>query len=257
MLMPMPLGAIREQLRLVRYYSADRPSTGWGRATDIALALAIGLALPATWLADRGYASRSEANQITGKLFQEPEGAMWATVKPTADGREAITRTRGDAVFAGAFLITSSVEQHGWPFASSQRRPVGTLNVALFAEGQSLTAGDLPAGSPVRTAIEAALLDAGYGRAGATIWDSRRSASVIDRRWPAWLANLIVWLLLLPIGAWVIVLLARLGWLFVEMPLRARQLKRRLENRCPHCDYDLRGSTFSERCPECGAVLLA
>ena len=46
--------------------------------------------------------------------------------------------------------------------------------------------------------------------------------------------------------------LAGAGWAV----RRARMLHRAFKGRCAHCGYDLRGSRYSGRCPECGELTL-
>ncbi len=236
----MAIAAIRRRLRQIRYYSASRPSSAWGRTTDAALGLALLLAVPASWVASSSVVTRSEPAQITGRLYRDPDGTIRAQRAPDAGEPEA--RPRGDAVFAGAFMMRSSIERYGWPFESRAVRSIEGLNVELFEEGRSLSQDDVPAGSPLRAAIEGAI--------------PARPASAIDRRGAAWLGNFIAWSLMLPAAAWVVMSVARLiGWMLVMVPVRIRQQRRRQVNRCPRCNYDLRASTFSERCPECGTVL--
>ncbi len=235
----MPLAAIRRKLRLVRYFSASRPSSAWGRATDAALASALVLAVPAAWIGSESVVTRSEPAQVTGWIYRDPDGTIWAAVGTDAGG--AGPRPRGDAVFAGGFVLESSIERCGWPF-TTRIVPTEVLNVELFDEARSLSADDIPAGSPLRAAIDGAI--------------PARFAPAIEGKRAAWLGNFVAWSLMLSVAAWVIMSAARLlGWVLIDIPARNRGLRRQQGDRCPRCNYDLRASTFSERCPECGTVL--
>ena len=66
----MPFRAIRNQLRLIRYYSATRPYNRWSRALDIALVSALALAVPMTWALDSGLVRQASIEKGAGKLFR-------------------------------------------------------------------------------------------------------------------------------------------------------------------------------------------
>lgn len=251
----MPVGAIRERLRLIRYYSATRPYNRWSRALDASIIAAILLALPVTWALDRTRASSSQTEQLTGKLFQEPDGRVWGLAGSAAANPKTVNEARGDAAFHGAFRIDVHNVVHGWPFTSSHRRPVGYVNVELFGSQQSLIKQDLAEGTPERLAIDAALRKAGMEDVVEALWPGGEQVARSQR--PAgWLANAILLTLVMMTIAWMAISALRLGWSVVGAARRARRGGgRRSGHRCPDCGYDLRASTFSERCPECGALL--
>jgi hypothetical protein len=247
----MPFRAIRRQLRLIRYYSATRPSNRWSRALDIALAAALALAVPTTWALDAALVRQVSLHISAGKLFQDPGGRPWAWVGDRAMPPPEI---QGESTFSGAFRLEVRTEDRGWPFVTSRRPRATRLTVDLFTGRGALENPDLPADAPERAAIATALADADLADAAAAV---RQAPGALEAsmRPPAWAANALVWALLLPIAAWVIVSAARFAWIPVESARRGRRQQWRREDRCSNCGYDLRASRFSARCPECGTLV--
>ncbi|MHC4130247.1 MAG: hypothetical protein ACYTE6_13340 [Planctomycetota bacterium] len=248
----MPFRAIRNQLRLIRYYSATRPYNRWSRALDIALASALALAIPATWGLDSVLIRHATIETGTGKLFQEADGRLWAWAGFPSMPPLAI---QGDATFSGTFWVDVTTEDRGWPFITSRRPRPAQLTVDLFAERRALQSADLPVDSPVRLAISVGLGDAGLLDAAAAVRQDPALAPSAFNRPAAWAANALTWALLLAISAWVMVSLLRVVWLPVESAHHARRKQRRRQDRCANCGYDLRASGLSERCPECGTLV--
>jgi hypothetical protein len=248
----MPFRAVRNQLRLIRYYSATRPYNRWSRALDIALASALALAIPTTWGLDSILVRQASIENGAGKLFRDPEGQVWAwagfpSMPPLA--------VQGDAVFSGTFWVDVTTEDRGWPFITSRRPRPARLTVDLFGEPQPLESADFPVDSPIRLAISAGLGDAGLLDAAAAVRQDPGLAPSAFNRPAGWAANSLVWALLLAITAWVAVSLLRLAWLPVESAHHARRKQRQRQDRCANCGYDLRASGFSDRCPECGTLV--
>ncbi len=244
----MVVRMIRNKLRLIRYYSADRPRSAWSRATNIAFAAALALAAPAVWLVDRAYVLRVSQLQITGRLYEAADGTVWAGVVPDVGLRS----TAGDdSVMSGMFQLAIETEHHGWPFESSRRHPQAQLDLQLLARDESQHDADLPLDSPIRAVIESALREAGHDEA-VDVWQGKLPA--VSHRLSAWLANGVVWYLLLSYTAWLGISLSRFGWRVVQAGRHVRQQQRQREGRCVACGYDLRASEFSERCPECGTL---
>ncbi len=240
----MPLRAIRERLRLIRYYSATRRYDRWRRMLDIAVATALVAAWPATWLLDRSYVRVGKSYTISGNLYEDPDEQVWVWLPPPLPPPDV----RGDATFIGAFRIAMRGEDHGWPFVTSYGHRRLAFNVEIFDEPRSLGVHDLPPDSPVRHAINSAL---GTRRLATATWDGR----AIKNRARRWVANGLVLSVLLVLAAFGLVAVLRIGSLFRIAEKRQRVAHRRQSNRCTACGYDLHGSVFSERCPECGTLV--
>ncbi|MBM4111983.1 MAG: hypothetical protein FJ253_01210 [Phycisphaerae bacterium] len=61
-------------------------------------------------------------------------------------------------------------------------------------------------------------------------------------------------MVLLPLGFLLIQGLRARGAIVLRRRER-RRVQHQRSLRCPGCGYDLRGSVFGERCPECGTML--
>ncbi len=245
------LGALRERLRLIRYYSATRPYSRWSRTLDIALAVALLAAWPATWLADRTIIAAAEPLQLAGSLYEDPDGRVWAWMPPPPLPPADV---RGEAAFTGAFRLDLKGEEYGWPFATSVRARQVALNVELFEEARSMGLADLASDSPVRLAIDRALRESGEARLAAAVWAG--SAVVLTGRPRGWVANWLLWSVILVGAACVLVSILRLGSFLGLIRAQQHVLRRRREDLCVNCGYTLQGNPFGERCPECGTEVV-
>jgi hypothetical protein len=248
----MPFRAIRNQLRLIRYYSATRPYNRWSRALDISLAVALALAFPVTWAADFALVRDVSVESGSGKLFRDPDGRLWAWA---GFPRMPAAEVQGEAVLEGSFRLSIRTEDRGWPFVTSRQPGPVELIVDLFAAAEPLDNEDLPAKSTVRDAIATAVADQDLPRAAAAVRRHPSAAAPARNRPAAWAANTVVWALLLSCAAWIVISLLRLASLPGRAVRRARRARRRRGDRCATCGYDLRASGFSARCPECGTLL--
>ena len=217
---------------------------------DIAVVTALVAAWPAAWLLDRAYVRVGEPFTISGNLYEDPGGHVWVWLPPPPLPPGDV---RGDATFIGAFRIAMQGEDHGWPFVTSRGPRRLALNVEIFDEPVSLGAQDLPPNSPVRHAINSALETFGDPMLAAATWDG--SAIVGSNRARGWVANGLVLSVLLVLAACLLVAVLRIGSLFRIAEKRQQVAQRRQSNRCTACGYDLHGSVFSERCPECGTLV--
>ena len=242
----MPLRAIRERLRLIRYYSAVRPYSRWSRVQDIALVTAIVAAWPVTWAFDSGYVVQATPLVTTGNLYEDPDGRTWAQLTiPSVD-------RRGDAEFVGAFRITMRQESHGWPFVTSHGPRRTEMNVELFAGNRSLAAADLPPESPAREAIDTLLVESGERQVATALWGDGEAA--IMYRAGGWVANFVVWSLALMAAAVLAVTGLRFASFVGLWKRKELAQQRRRADRCEACGYDLKGNPFGDRCPECGTL---
>ena len=246
------LHRLRRQLALIGYYSAPRRHTAWSRATDIALVAALVLAWPTVWTVDRGWVSQTPLQHMVGKLYRTTDGGLWASV-PAEGYRDPVPALAlENSEFVGTFELTLWTEDHGWPFVSSRTRPQARLDLDLFEERRTTKDASLPPDSPLRAAIEAALDEAGHDQVRAAL---SASEPPLNRRRGGWLGNTVIWSIVLVVAGWVGVSIPRIGWVLLESARLKRGSQRQLEERCTACGYDLRASTFSERCPECGTLL--
>ena len=242
----MPLRAIRERLRLIRYYSAVRPHSRWSGVQDFAMVAAIIAAWPVTWALDRGYVVRGTPEVTTGTLYEDGDGRTWAWMGVPSDDR------RGDAAFVGAFRVTMRRERHGWPFVTSRGPRRSTMTVELFAGSRSVKAGDLPPESPVRGAIDTVLRDSGEHQVASALWGD--GGTVLTSRTRGWVANVLVWSLALVVAASLAVAGLRFAAFVLAVKRSGRAQQRRRADRCVACGYDLKGNPFGDRCPECGTL---
>ncbi len=246
----MALEWIRHKLRLIRYYSAPRPLGRWQRTADIAVLAAVLLGWPAAWILDIACVSTSALGSAKGSLYRAPDGQMKAYLSPDNPFR----LPGSDAIYCGTFTIQTSAADHGWPFVTSRHRPHARLTVEVFSPRRSLRNADLQLDSPLRSAIESAITDAPDTVTAAALWSPQTLPAVSQRR-RAWLANVLILSILLPLAAWAIVVVSRLSWVVVHSRTRTRHRLQRCEGRCDACGYDLRAHTLSLRCPECGIQL--
>ena len=233
---------------MIRYYSATRRRTVWTTAMDIALAGAVATAWPTVWLADQFYIRADPTVLVRGKVYQNPEGAFMASVS----GDDVPFELVRDSIFYANFDFSIASERRGWPFVSSHRQPEPLLEMEVFSTGQPKQLVELTRDSPVRAAIAAALFRAGRHEE-VEVW--RGSIPAAEHRIATWVANGIIWTILLAFWAGTCVSLARLGWLFISAGRHAERRQRYREGLCSACGYDLRGNQFGERCPECGTLV--
>lgn len=240
--------AIRRRLRLIRYYSAPRPDTVWTRATHLAVLLCLVLAVPSVWLADQMVIGPGQSPIIRGLIIYDDDGR---TVGRITD------RTQPGAAWAvaepfGVFDIVLAHDEHGWPFATSRNLLPARVDLQGPADLQPRVNVQLPPGSPERTAIETALMEAEMTEALRRL---RMTEPALHPLILAWVAGAMCWWLLLSAVVVVLIQTARI----VFAVLHGKRLQRhwiwKREGRCTECGYDLYGLEFSERCPECGALV--
>lgn len=242
----MPLRAIRRRLRLIRYYSAARPHRPWAAVRDRAMLAALVLAWPLTWFVDRTWVAGMRPVVVTGYFFPEPGGGFRAAaVEP-----DPLILVTGHV---GTWRIVLTHEECGWPWVTSYRFSESRMSAELHPD--ALGAEDLPPESMLRAAIEAEVLTEGEAATAAALWKTPVARTVIARRPGAWVANGIMWSIALLLLAWPLVAVARLA-VAIAVARRAAGTRRLVRSgRCAGCGYDLRGSVFRERCPECGVLL--
>lgn len=240
------LRRIRNQLRLIRYYSAPRRASRLSRVSDAAVLAMLLAAWPATLLADRLFVVETASTAGSG-LVLEHGGRRWVEA---FDARDDLP----DAVdVVGRFDVTRSISRHGWPFASSER--AGATSLAVTVDGRQLTEGELRADASLRHSIEVAMLDAGLHEEVRRMRHPQEVASRVDHDARAWVANGMLMSIAFPLATWLVFAVLRLAAMVVSTGRRSRRKQRADTGRCAACGYDLRGNLFGELCPECGNVV--
>ena len=214
---------------------------------DVGLAGAVILAWPTVWVADQLYIRTNPATVVSGKVYQYDDGAF----RVSLSGDDLPLALVRDWVFYANFTFSIAGQRRGWPFISSHRQPEPLLEMDVFSSGRPKQFVDLPIDSPVRAAIGAALFQGGHTEE-VEVW--RGVVPAIRHRHATWLANGIIWTLVLTVLVGGSISMLRLGWLFVSVGRSADRRQRRRKGLCTACGYDLRGNQFGERCPECGTL---
>jgi len=234
-------------LRSVRYHSARRESTRWTHAMDTALFAApvLGVVLA---LVLHFTAIGSERHDLAfGGLERDTGGGVVHAVLATPAQRPGSRATP-----IGSFWISRTEEYRGWPMPTVLHRRPPQIHLDLFAEA---TVGRRAAGDADTALVDA--VELAIARGGEATSDLRNDLAL-----PAHVTN---WWALLANGAlcWIGVYLALavsiqcvrfVAWR-VEVRRQRRRRKAARQGICLKCGYDLRANLWSERCPECGALL--
>jgi hypothetical protein len=150
---------------------------------------------------------------------------------------------------AGMWRISLDETRRGWPAIASIEREAPEISIDILGERAPRTA--LPEGDPIRRAIEVSLRQEGPHELLDAL-DSRPRTRVI---WYGWLASALMWWVALTLLIVFTLTLAEYAWRIRRARLGARGAERAATGLCPACGYDMRGLEFSERCPECGALV--
>ena len=237
----------RKHIRLIRYYSATRRRTVWTKAIDIGLAASVFLSLPMTWVMDQLVLRDQPPVLVSGKIFEDDLGSIFATLNGYEFDVELVSRT----TYLANFDFRIDMTRRGWPFVTSTFGMKPLLNMDVFAYGQGAKPTELEINSIERMAISQALINAGYNNE-VGIWDGTNSSA--NDNLATWAANVIIWTIILAIASWVSVWIARFAYIFLSTGKFSRKLDRQESGLCTECGYDLRGNEFGERCPECGVL---
>jgi len=238
------LARLREKLRLIRYYSANRSSSDAERAVVAGLIGALLLAVPVAGILDVTLSREVDPIEITGRLFVDGDELVRATVEDTS----VLGRAWG-----GAAKFAIKAEVHGWGWPRSSGTDIRAIQAEVMLQGAALPRLVTKAepDDPMRIAIERALVQHGHDDI-ASAWagqDSRR------RHLPSWGVNsAIAWLALMI----VLITMLRIGTALgriISGSVAQRRRARRDAGLCEGCGYDLEGSVYADRCPECGMLL--
>ncbi len=240
------LRPLRRRLALIRYYSASREETPWTRAGDAMLFITLVLALPAVLLCDASVIRPSVALEQKGTLDRASAGHMDARLAEPERNPPWTERT------VGTFTLQLVEESRGWPLSTSIQTLPLRIEYDLLLEPKSRPDTGGIDDEPKRDAIEAALVRE----------DRQRLLLAMERNTPErksepllrWALGAGLWWVFLYIAGMCLLGLARLGAAVWQRQVDSRARRFARLGRCIHCGYDLRGTEFSERCPECGEL---
>lgn len=247
------LGAIRRQLRLIRYYSAPRRRDRKAIIFERTAVAALVLCVPLTFLIDRTIRRDAALVVVDGTLLVDDDGTYRATVIDATGRMEPVWP---DATPVAAYNLTLHIWHYGWPIITSRSRAAATLELKRF--GQTPRSAKAMMNDPnVRAAFDDALRERGpqVGNeppgARAFAWTGGPRVHMPL----GWVYGSIIWFAVLSVVIVGPMMLIELG-LYVRYSAReVRSAARRDRGLCTACGYDLTGSEFSERCPECGTLV--
>jgi hypothetical protein len=242
------LRRVRQQLDLIRYYSASRAETAWTRALEWALLAALLLGLPATLICEELVTRPVALTTVEGTIANDRDGKLFAIVQ------ELGNRVWGaEANPYGEFTLVIENHSAGWPFTTMTQRRPPRLDLNLYAQAGTRRDVKLTAEDPIRMAIEEALWEPEHRDLLAT-WRSSDEPNP-DRIWLTTFVGAALWWVMLSFAAFVSVESLRLLTHFARVHRQKRIAERLARGYCGYCGYNLRGLEFSARCPECGKLV--
>lgn len=240
------IARLRRQLRLIRYYSASREETPWTRAADWTLIGSLALALPAVFACNTFVSRAIIVDEHKGMFIRQTDD----TRAELLDG-EAPLGGWPTASF-GRFDVTIIEVARGWPLITSTRIRPARLNYDMFHEVDARQDTGDEADAHLREAVRAVLQRRGHADAVESLGKSNDAVSWMPPL--RWLASTGSWWVFLYALGMVALATARLGAFVYERMKKSRVDHWRKRGLCANCGYDLRGTEFSERCPECGEI---
>lgn len=239
---------IRYALWQISYYSANRPRSAWSKAAATTVVFALPLAIVLA-IFFNGLIFTVETGPTTaGQIIRQQDGTLVARIVSESGRYDASVQGR----IVGDFTMHIPTHHHGWPVTTSFRRQQAQLDINLYDEANVRMAARLPESSPIRYAIEQALL---RDRQTALRDAYRQPAPPAEHTLLGWVvSSLMLWTalaILMPVSIAVL----RFQFLLMARNRALRAAKFRARGLCAECGYNLRGLEFNERCPECGSVL--
>lgn len=246
------LRRLRQEIRLIRYYSASRERTAWTRAAEGALVAALVMAVPATLLCEALIARTVLTDQVQGVIVRgdDDDDSFTALVQ-----REPGTAWWPPGEPYGEFFIEVAQVHRGWPFTTSITHEPARLDLNVFAEQGMRKDAQLPAGAPLRMAIEEALVEGGRQEKVQATSPATPPAQPPHRAWLGSIVGTAMWWMILTFISFIAIRLMQFATMVAQAQRATVIAKRLARGRCPSCGYDLRGLEFNERCPECGTFL--
>ncbi len=235
---------VRRKLREIRYYSAPRRRTAWGRVYEASLIVAVVLAPLGVFLSERYVVSTDVIAIVNGRLGRsefgrleawtiatEPAGTPWRHPRPHGEFIASVTRERR-GLFTHSTIITHPPD----------------ITLRRFTEAKPIPG--LPPDAP-----ESPLVLEALQREGPPALRRVRTDPDVDRSVPAWLLAATGWWVVLAVAFGIALFLVRIA-VFLATDVKAdRDDKLRRQNKCVNCGYNLRGLEFNANCPECGVLL--
>ncbi|MCP3906179.1 MAG: hypothetical protein GY715_21350 [Planctomycetes bacterium] len=247
------LKRLRYKLWSIRYHSASRERTAWTAARDWSLAVSLALAIVALFVSEVFVARTGTVREVRGKVYVADGGPFVAAVDDAA--ARHLTRDVIGLPTDAEFAVLLQRAERGWPFASADAPTRVRLDLNILNEVGTRIDAQLVPDEPRRAAITGALRRAGHDEL-ISQWRAVESGEARPRRsWLASLGSIMVWWLMLLAAANIGIILARAGAIMIFSHHADRAAERLARGRCPTCDYDLRGLEYSDRCPECGALV--
>jgi hypothetical protein len=242
------LRRLRHNLRMIRYYSAPRHDTAWSRAADVALWITLLLALPAAWITDVATARPRIVLATSGLFLGESEGHLraWALTDKTIDQEPPADTTYG------RWRLHVIDVHRGWPVTTSIHRLPSQLDLDIFNEPKERTNAQLSDESPLRIALASELESTGQTEMLAA-WTQSESQS--RYHWKNWVIAAGGWWIGLVVVSLAGIQMTKLATFYIRDRIALKRHSRAAEGKCAQCGYDLTGLEFSERCPECGALV--
>lgn len=249
------LRTLRRQLRLIGYYSAPRKRTRSSVLFERAVVAALIGCIPAAIIADRSIQRVNASFNVQGYLVQAKDGTFIASMSDGQPDKRGPIFTRG-APIAGIDLELATWN-NGWPVTSSRTQAPAKATFDRYDLGGD-TSQPLIDEPGVREAIELAM-QIQAPQLGAIPFDAvqfswsqgERSHSPVG-----WIYACIAWFFLLVAACFAPLAVYEFTGRVLDEFRRRRSVSRQARGLCTFCGYNLMGNEFSERCPECGELVV-
>lgn len=254
---PGPIARLRRRLALIHYYSAKPPRTKWSRWLGANLWVSLALAFPAALVLDAAVVREAVVGAVDdGQIWVEPARPGSAASESPLGARLVAGGTRAstwsDARPYATFTVRMMERWRGWPASSRDEEKFALLKVAPLEGLQARRSN-----AEELQAVAKALREAGRSELSARVLrdtdPTARAPAPI--RWGALIFNaLVAWPIMAAAGCAGIGL-AVLSDAFLRVRGARVRAERIRKGVCPVCRYDIRASTWTSQCPECGELL--